>query len=165
MGIVLYDHQGGRSIELQTAERRDVPNYQASGLSYHEQQQHTRLDGRYGGRVRERAPSTAVYNCHGLVFAARRTAVHEAAAIYNILADDRYAVIQPPDVLAGDLMLYFSPDTGDIEHSAVVIVPPSDAPLGIPRVLSKWGRYKELLHWANDCPYDFSQGKYYRVVR
>jgi hypothetical protein len=70
--------------------------------------------------------------------------------------------VQPLDVLAGDVVLYVHP-SGDIEHSAIVVVAPRDSLLRVPTVLSKWGKYAEIIHAANRCPYDFSNPEYYRA--
>ena len=74
--------------------------------------------------------------------------------------DDNYKNIENDKILPGDIILYFS-DNGDIEHSGIVISEPSQY-LKIPDVLSKWGKYKEVIHAANVCPYTYNV-KYYRV--
>ena len=76
--------------------------------------------------------------------------------------DDSYTEIQEVGVLPGDVIMYFGPN-GDIDHSGIVLSRPADEPLGIPRVMSKWGKYAEVIHWANRCPYEFVGAKYYRI--
>ena len=158
----LFDHAGGRSIALQTAECTDIPNYQIGEVTLHDTYQHAQLDAQYGAGAEERCGASTIYNCHGLAFASRRTAVHESWAIYRILQDDKYQEVTALEALPGDLILYFA-ESGDIEHSGVLVTAPRDSPLGIPLVCSKWGKYKELLHKASDCPYDSMYTKFYRV--
>lgn len=62
----------------------------------------------------------------------------------------------------GDVIVYYGPE-GDFEHSGLVVDPPMQENLWIPMVRSKWGKYRELIHPGNRCPYDFSNVKYFRV--
>ena len=101
---------------------------------------------------------TRQYNCHGLTFASRRTWIWKASEVAKILRDDDYRQIQVKDVLPGDIVLYT--ENGDAEHSGVVIK------IGdVPIVLSKWGPAHEVIHLANDCPYDAMQISYHRINR
>ena len=52
-----------------------------------------------------RSDASGICNCHGLVFASRRTSIFPED-IHNILADDGYRQIDERDVLAGDVVLY-----------------------------------------------------------
>ncbi len=74
-----------------------------------------------------------------------------------MLADDEYKEITIGDVLPGDIVVYRQ--SGDAEHSGIVIE--SGYP---PIVLSKWGPTHEVVHRANDCPYDSMQILYYRIT-
>ena len=102
-----------------------------------------------------------IYNCHGLAFSSRRTGITDTdnEALCHILDDDGYEPIEKDNVLTGDIILYLS-DNGDIEHSGIVVSEP-DRNLRIPDVLGKWGRYKKVIHAANNCPYTFNF-RYYR---
>jgi hypothetical protein len=74
-----------------------------------------------------------------------------------VLADDEYKLIDVADVLPGDVVVY--KQNGDAEHSGIVIKP------GFPPiVVSKWGSAHEVIHLANDCPYDSMQILYYRIT-
>lgn len=110
---------------------------------------------------------TATYNCHGLVFAARRAQIYESSEVHKILADDSYKKVDEARVLPGDVALYFS-ETGAVDHSAIVIeAPPSPPALAIPKVFSKWGNWVEIIHWANDCPWATEPGariEYRRLI-
>jgi hypothetical protein len=84
--------------------------------------------------------------------------VHE---INKIIQDDGYVQISNNNILPGDVILYYA-DDNEIEHSGIVIRSPQP-PLFIPQVISKWGSYKELIHYANSCPYNYSNAKFYRL--
>ena len=106
---------------------------------------------------------TQVYNCHGLVFAARRSWVFDKGTINIILGDDEYATINEKDAWIGDIVLYWS---GEIcEHSGLVIENAKNTVLGIPRILSKFGHLSEVVHYAHICGiYSGSPRTYHRVT-
>ena len=101
--------------------------------------------------------TTSVYNCLGLVFAARRTWVHETIEnIEIILNDDEYRQIQQgEDIFPGDVLFYRHED-GSFAHVAIVL----NAHLDVPSaewistlVISKWGKHGEYIHGPKDIPY------------
>lgn len=106
---------------------------------------------------------TGVYNCHGLVFASRRTMISDSPEVRQIIADDGYQQITPKDVMPGDIVLYVGSD-GDVEHSAVVVSLPDNV-FSVVHVVSKWGLGLEYVHAVNDSPYDCTRLEYYRVNR
>ena len=121
-----------------------------------------KLHGQHPRAIPRNDPS-GFYNCHGLVFASRRSIIYDHNEIHKILEEDCYREVHTHEVLPGDIVLYLS-DKGDPEHSGIVISKPSEHNLRIPCVLSKWGPWKEVIHLANDSPYDFTHHKYYRVA-
>jgi hypothetical protein len=149
-------------IILQTRKGRNIENAQSKEFSLAEERGDRDLVVKFPGIV-TRAPLNPMYNCHGLVFASRRTGIFDNTALNTILADDGYVQIQRHEVLPGDVILYFAPD-GVIEHSGIVVSSP-EAPLFIAKVVSKWGRAREVLHWANECPYPQADIRYYRSVQ
>lgn len=149
------------SIVVQTRKGNDISNSQSFLISNFERSQFPHLKRRYSNVIFRSRP-TAVYNCHGLTFASKRTGIHETEEVYKILKDDNYKEVSLNEVLPGDIILYFSSD-GDIEHSGVIISEPEPMLL-IPKVYSKWGKYCEAIHYANMCPYNFSNVRYYRVI-
>lgn len=151
-----------KELALESAAGRPIPNEQLAEISHFEGAQFPGYEARYGSRVYRRTDPTPRYNCHGMTFAARRTGIFELAAIDLILDDDGYQEVAPDGVLAGDVVLYFG-EYNDVEHSGVVISPPSQDNLGIPLICSKWGKYAEVIHLGNQCPYNFARAKYYRV--
>jgi hypothetical protein len=112
-------------------------------------------------RALVRSANTDMYNCHGLVFASRRTNIDDPIEVKRILDRDEYDEINIDFVLPGDIIIYYS-DDGDAEHSGIVIEK-SEKPFNIPRVISKWGQLEEYIHFANDCQYNFANVKYYRI--
>jgi hypothetical protein len=150
------------SIILQTRMCNLVPNTQSHELTSFEVSQYADLDWKYP-HAKFRSPPNPVYNCHGLTFASRRTGIHSSSALQAILHDDGYTEVDKENVLPGDTILYYA-DDGDIEHSGIVVSPPG-AQLKIPQVVSKWGKYKEAIHFAHDCPYHFANARYYRVTK
>lgn len=97
----------------------------------------------------------------GLVFASRRTQILDLARIWSILEEDGYAEIPNEDgVTIGDVAVYAR---GSVcEHVGLVIAPPAP-PLGLPRVLSKFGWAIEAVHFAHDGPYQDCSRRYFRM--
>jgi hypothetical protein len=83
--------------------------------------------------------------------------------LHKILEHDEYDVVAPEDILPGDIIIYWG-QKGDIEHSGIV-VDKGDPMLKIPLIISKWGKFKELIHRANNCPYNYINSKYYRIKK
>jgi hypothetical protein len=98
-----------------------------------------------------------------MTFASRRTGIYETSEIQKILKDDQYGEVKPEDVIPGDVIIYFG-DDGDAEHSGIVLTSPQSSQLRVPQVLSKWGKFSEFIHWANQSPYNFSLVKYFRII-
>lgn len=158
-----YEHLS--RIQTQTREKWDIPNSQPTELGFLERASDQQLRQKYQGRGAVfRTGIIPVYNCHGLTFASRRTSLGEASVIRKILMDDRYVRIEDVDkVLPGDIVLYVNSDDGDIEHSGVVLEVPEQLGLvKLPRILSKWGKSGEVIHWVSNCPYNGNH-EYYRV--
>ena len=102
------------------------------------------------------------YNCHGMTFAARRTAISASSEVQKILNEDGYVEVKENCLIPGDIMLYIAPD-GDIEHSATVVAI-TEKPF-MPIVVSKWGIGFEAMHAANHCPYNMQHARYYRIIQ
>ena len=103
----------------------------------------------------------SLYNCHGLTFASKRTWIQELADLQMILKEDDYKEIPSNQTLPGDIVLYYS-DDGDIEHSGILVDVNEGGDVRVPRIISKWGDGYEVIHVFSDCPYNFSNVKYYR---
>ena len=151
------------SITLQTRKGTEIPNTQINEYSAVELNSFPQIERNHPA-AKFRKPPIPYYNCHGLTFASKRTGISDNQSLRTILDEDGYSEIKNIDeVLPGDIILYYTED-GDIEHSGVVVSEP-DKHLKIPMVVSKWGKYKEVIHSANDSPYSWPNVKYYRVTR
>lgn len=149
-------------LRLETARKRRIPNVQGNLLTVYDREAWEWLRRDYGTRITVRTPLTPTYNCHGLTFASRRTRVLDGDTVEKILRDDGYQPIAHSDVLAGDVAIYFNPDTGLIDHSGVVVHPVPSPPY-IPVLVSKWGSGPEVVHPANVGPFDPGAIRYFRA--
>jgi hypothetical protein len=164
MPISLGTRYSTRKISLVTREENAIDNEQQLNLS---NSLLTDLQGK-AKKCREQYKTctflvdySPAYNCHGLAFACRRTAIHDSKDLRTILEDDCYEKVQDNDVKPGDIVLYIS--TGDIEHSGIVVG--TGGAYIVPLIRSKWGIGPEAIHHANVCPYDFTYHEFYRVVK
>jgi hypothetical protein len=149
-------------LALHSCEYKQIDNERISEISTWEANQFKKFDEDYGSGVNRRSDPNPFYNCHGMTFATRRTGVFETAVVRQILDEDKYGEVPQMFVLPGDVILYYGPDN-DIEHSGIVIEVPKPENFNVPLVCSKWGKYAELVHWGNQCPYNFANVKYYRM--
>lgn len=147
-------------IVVQTRKGSDILNSQLSEIPLWERADFPTYKSRYSEAI-PRSEPTGIYNCHGLTFASRRTRIFEVSDIWKIIKEDKYFEIRAESVLPGDIIMYLAED-GDVEHSGIVVSEP-DGTSHFPKVWSKWGKYCEILHYANYCPYNLSNIKYYRI--
>jgi hypothetical protein len=142
-----------RSIALQTRDCNNIPNVQSLEVAPHNARSFAKLKTDYTkpGIVFRTDGVTGIYNCHGLVFASRRTQIVDGVH-QLVLADDRYVEMTRANALAGDVIVYWGPD-GDWIHSGLVVERPSEATMWVARVCSKWGAGPEVLHPETLCPY------------
>jgi hypothetical protein len=153
-----------KSIGLETSKGRPVANRQVL---------ETVISGseRWGasstkslsGHILRRGPSN-IYNCHGLTFASRRTGIESDEAIKMILEDDDFRRIDAKASLPGDIVLYRD-SSGDVQHSGILLQSGEDDSFN-PKVLSKLGKWEEVIHHLKDCEYyepDRTQIEFYRA--
>ena len=104
----------------------------------------------YGWSVR--CPPNGVYNCAGLVWASRRTCIHDTEAYELILKEDDYRLLpegERPRI--GDLIVYRRKDNREILHVGSVARVAGWAV----KVLSKLGPTAgEAFHDVSDVPYE-----------
>lgn len=150
-----------RTIRLDTSLGNAIDNAQILEISMYEKNINDMLTKKWDKSGTLRNSPTPRYNCHGLTFASRRTGIFDSDVIGTILNEDGYEEIPPKNVLPGDVIIYYA-DDGDTEHSGIVVSTSADN-LGIPEVISKWGKFSEFIHRANNCPYTFATARYYRV--
>jgi hypothetical protein len=112
------------------------------------------------------APPTGRYNCHGMVFASRRTNIPptglpNAVDIDEILTRDQYEKISGP-AQPSDIVVYRAA-SGEIEHTGFVSrIDTLGSTLRI-HIWSKWGALEEYEHPEAACPYDECKVEYWRL--
>jgi hypothetical protein len=114
--------------------------------------------------ARQLSEACPVYNCHGLTFGSRRTAVtHEVSPI---LAQDGYSEVPEAAAREGDIAAYI--EENEISHTGFVIgrealLIGSSTTL---RIWSKWSRGPEMSHLVQDCPYYAGEGsvRFFRLT-
>jgi hypothetical protein len=151
------------NIILETSQGTQLENSRKGEITLNDKFYHDKLERQYGSSSRERTPPVVSYNCHGLTFAVRRTGIHQENMLKILLADDAYVeIVDRKKVLPGDTIIYYGED-GDIIHSGIVVEEPTEEHYWIPLVVSKWAKYKELVHRATQCPYGTGYQKFYRT--
>lgn len=162
MALLVGQHPSGKSIPLTTRKGTSIRNHQQDTKVTNALSVDSRFRAKYPKIVAERTDLSSYYNCHGLVFASRRTWVGDPKQIKVILEEDCYVEVKVQNVLPGDVILYYD-NEGDPEHSGFVVSQSDKRTLMIPLVVSKWGHWREVVHWANDCPYEYQRAKFFRV--
>lgn len=108
------------------------------------------------------------FNCHGLTFASRRTQLWKNAEVMSILKEDQYEEVKLSDVMAGDIVAYYSDESKEFEHTGIVIdsdgqQAKANGTIRNPLVLSKWGCATEFIHRVGYHPYAGLVPRYFRV--
>lgn len=161
MAIEIPGKIGFRILKLDTRELEQIDNCQTDFISLGEVSEFDKMRSQFIN-ITERNEPTAIYNCHGMTFASKRTAISSSQEISKILNHDKYVQIPRTQALAGDVILYKSSE-GDFEHSGILLTNPRDSEFGVPLVLSKWGKFSEIIHLENNCPYSQFKKEYYRI--
>lgn len=117
-------------------------------------------------RVRRLGPPTGRYNCHGLVFASRRTGIPPASMPASIepevlLKRDLYGRVAPPYRI-GDVVAYRALG-GEIEHTGLICRVESIGAEQFLFVWSMWGCLGEFEHPVMVCPYATSSIEFWRL--
>ncbi len=114
------------------------------------------------GRFPNATPLSAstAYNCFGLAFASRRTAIVDETDVEGILEDDGYRrrAWCPLDWRPGDVVVYRD-GAGRLAHLGLVAAieaPPSDG-RSLVFVASAWGDLGEYLHRIDEVPGPFGR--------
>ena len=155
--------QAVQSICLNTSLGNEIPNDQSGEVTHGETLKDSHDIHSHGVNPSFiRLTPSVRFNCHGMVFASRRTRIEQPQLIRQILQDDGYREVNYSDIIPGDVVLYIGEDS-DIEHSGVVVKAPSNS-LEVPLVCSKWGKGSEVIHAFNRCPYNHANVKYYRIT-
>jgi hypothetical protein len=109
--------------------------------------------------------ASTIYNCYGLVFAARRTAIMDESDAQIVLEDDGYRDLpwDPNTWRPGDVVLYYT-EGGDLAHAGLVATIQLDLSTGDSTVYvtSAWGEAGEYYHLIDYVPANL--GRPARVV-
>ncbi len=156
------------SIQLGSRARRWIRNTRLPELPAERMRAAERNCHRmYPGRVATRSLS-ASYNCFGMVFACRRTAICGPEELEIIFEDDGYRQVHNrADVTVGDVVVYRPSPSREISHVGLVIEVKAllaEADVRI-KVLSQWGRDGEYIHDEADVPTVYGQYREYYTER
>jgi len=151
-----------KSIKLQTRKGNNIDNIQSFEWIYDKTD--VMVYEMYKEKVTFRSDNSSIYNCHGMVFAARRTNIDDPNEVRKILIEDDYEEVSLEDILPGDIVTYID-SNGNMDHSAMVIESPSEKTANMPLVVSKWGRFREAIHLLHQCPYPVLEHKYFRIKK
>jgi hypothetical protein len=114
------------------------------------------LERKFGGSWVRRTGPTGIYNCAGLVWASRRTAIYHDEEWDQVLREDEYTELgDVRDVSIGDIAVYTSEGAGYL-HVGVVFGTEVVFRQGqrVPRILSKWDDMSgEYFHLAPNIPF------------
>lgn len=135
-----------------------------------EVQRHEAFKSQYHRDLTIRTPSMPSYNCHGMVFASRRTAVRDPSIVQRILLEESYLEISDAKMLMpGDIVAYYNEDVlgESIVHTGVVLSALSyqGDTMVVPKILSKWGNFEEIIHNVDVVCYEYSRLGYFRYTR
>ncbi len=159
----------GRGILVQTYSGADTvpncidPELEAQAVEFNKRE--IKKKGLIG--VKHLEPPTGRFNCHGLVFASRRTCIPpsnmlDSVNIDDLLQEDLYErVNSQPQV--GDVVVYRG--NREIEHTGYVVNVDSLGGLETVWVWNKWGALEECVHPANTSPYEDCTIEYWRLVQ
>ena len=99
--IILPGTIESRELKLQTRAGSDICNCQTSLITASEHHEFEHYEREFKD-VTRRTDATAIYNCHGLAFASRRTAIDDPRQVWKIVKEDQYEEITDhDDVLPG----------------------------------------------------------------
>jgi hypothetical protein len=134
--------------QIENLTDRNIPY---AGMDFHCES----LKRKYRNCLHRPVGPTGKFNCHGLTFASRRTAI-DGSVVEKILREDEYREVQLQDVKTGDIVVYRN--GADVPHSGLVV-------RGFPDIwiLSKWGAAHEVVHGVDDCDY-VGHKTFYRII-
>src|SRR5262245_24115920 len=157
-----------RAIPLTTylGHGHDIPNHidldPTPGAIALARKPHTLLLAATG--VRQVSQPTGRYNCHGLVFASRRTNIPPAGSdsaglIDRILAEDQFVQVAEGQAREGDIVLWRQ--DREVDHTGVVCF--VDQPIRVLWAWSMWGGLGEFVHRLPLSPYTGCTLEYWRL--
>ncbi len=134
--ILLGDTE--RSIALATRKGRSIRNVVAPDPDEQARRKYAFVRKKFGQSWTNRKGPCGGYNCYGMVFATRRTAIYEDGQIADILKDDGYRRIRENEVRPGDIVLYRERTQGLLHVALVLRREQWDGAIPISFALSKW---------------------------
>ena len=143
-----------RKIVLQTRMGNSIKNDQSAEPGEQDIRRFDHIFAEHDWTLRKKP--CGMYNCFGLIWAARRTSIYDLNGVETILEDDGYRKLSAGEKpLFGDIALYlFPPPNAEIWHAGLVCELREFINLNIspvPWVLSKLNDvYGEVLHKAED---------------
>ena len=167
--VVLIDPGGPTdiaSIPLSTRKGTWIPNEQPPELHPSQMEASIDLWRRHRPSATLRS-ANSLYNCMGLVFAARRTWV-ETDHLAMILREDEYRRVRELAMVEiGDLVVYRNQSDQSITHIGIIIEKTPEVRTGQWEItiLSKWGRAGEYFHPLHDVPDVFGEPSDYWTDR
>lgn len=146
-------------LAMQTRRGNQIANsISREPMRWGDQQEMADIVALYGDQQHRPVGPSRKYNCHGLSFASRRSAIWDPAEVGKIIQDDEYVEIPENEVMPGDTVVYY--EQGDASHSGIVL---RINELRVPIILSKWGHCHEVIHQLGRCPYKVDDVHYYRI--
>jgi len=142
-------------IIVQTRRGTSIPNSVRPEPGEQQRRKYDRIRKKYGQRWTRRKAACGVYNCFGMVFAARRTAILETCHVETILKEDGYRPLPSEEAVApGDLVLYRDRAGKEPHHVALLL---RKDELGAWFALSKWNDAcgEDIHHIQHHCWVDF----------
>ncbi len=169
MGVLIDEGspQDCHSIQLVTRERRWIRNVRLPELPPERMKAAERTCHGSHPMIITRSLS-ATYNCFGMVFASRRTAITAPQELGHILHDDGYRRVSTrAEVKVGDVVVYRHAPGAEIAHVGIVIhvehrLGQADVTI---TVLSQWGRDGEYIHNEADVPEVYGEHREYYSER
>lgn len=146
-GMQEPQHPAENAIRTRTGKFIPVENFPPTSLKLMQIRAQALLKER--GTIELRSVDGYPYNCVGMIFASRRAWI-EIDHIYDLLREDDYKRIQVEDVKPGDIVLY--KDNGAPLHVGLVIMVERIGLTPNIKVVSKWGKDPEFIHFMEDVP-------------
>ncbi len=150
--LLEFGQEFHRQLSLDTRRGNPIPNAQRLEMNPSRARAVIRMIKKLCPNAKQRS-ITQVYNCLGMVFAARRTCI-EVDNINMILKDDDYKPVgQLKDVQPGDIVIYWG--AGECKHVGIIL---GEMPLlegskkTVIWVVSQFGAHGEWIHPIEEVP-------------
>jgi hypothetical protein len=147
------------TIKTHTSKDEQIINEQCDTLFFSDLAIADSLEAEFGSKYQ--GEYNPFYNCHGLTFACKRTAILPDEEIWKIINSEYKWVKDQKDVIVGDIILYFlGEDESSILHSGIVV---DVTQFGDIKIYSKVKKGREIVHSFKITPYFKGLIKFYRI--